>query len=852
MGYNKNKYTFWQLISEKKIVIPIIQRDYAQGRKGKEYIRKSFLEQLGNAILKNESIELDFVYGTEKDKIMYPLDGQQRLTTLWLLHWYVAYNAGKINLASFTEDEKKKLKDRSVKPEDFEASKQEIVKTINTLKKFSYETRTSSREFCEKLCELEYKKTDHIVKHIISQTWFFSTWKQDPTIQAMLRMLGGTNNTNSQDKEFVDGIEKLFEDYKDFPSYWNFLTEKDQITFNFLPLNSNEIPVSDDLYIKMNARGKALTSFENFKADLIGWMKDSSNPESEFFNKLIDYDGREMPYALAFSCNIDNKWTDIFWENGKDLGRVDEIYFAFFNRYFYNLTITKEGLKDDNASHDIYYDYFSDLKNTKDNDKKITYTSFNLYKHFLNSGIINDIYTILNNFYSAFRKCKNIHDILGCSWNKDFHFIPEYCKDDEGWKRIDDNAGNKIYEVTTLNQMERVVFYAICKYFKSGTTDEDGSSLKNWMRFIWNLVSDYDGNDTPAIRSIGAMQAAISLIDKIHNPLDIYNELKHLKEEPLKSEINNRFNEEIAKAKQILEKKANANAIGPDETQIIEAENYAFFKGAIRFLFTSENGIMDDWGNFSKKWENAKKYFNVNGLTEYGQKEAIANRILLSYCNDWEKQIQSSSHNDKFIFSYSIATWRNNILMRTNIYPMPIHNLLMGKSLCNSISLVNNNIQCNTAFDRIVNTNLIAKINTGHYGNRDKYYIRWSHDGLSLYPSSTGIILTLNNRDKFLSELIESKKIEITEGKLLDTLPIKMFYGWYIGFVYKEHTFRWQYWNWIDMYEIDKRLEDYLEYQNQCIIDGEKILNLNDLVTKLDHCIDNYEKIKHQKVIEKN
>lgn len=93
MGYNK--YTFWQLISEKRIVIPIIQRDYAQGREGKEYVRKGFLEQLGNAIFKNGSIELDFVYGTENDKTMYPLDGQQRLTTLWLLHWYVAYHAGK-------------------------------------------------------------------------------------------------------------------------------------------------------------------------------------------------------------------------------------------------------------------------------------------------------------------------------------------------------------------------------------------------------------------------------------------------------------------------------------------------------------------------------------------------------------------------------------------------------------------------------------------------------------------------------------------------------------------------------------------------------------------------------------
>lgn len=123
------------------------------------------------------------------------------------------------------------------------------------------------------------------------------------------------------------------------------------------------------------------------------------------------------------------------------------------------------------------------------------------------------------------------------------------------------------------------------------------------MRFIWNLVSDYDGNDTPAIRSIGAMQAAINIINKIHNPLDIYNELKNQKEEPSKSEINNRFNEEIAKAKQILIKQADANAIGPDETQIIETENYAFFRGAIRFCLLMKTGLWMIGAIFQKMGE---------------------------------------------------------------------------------------------------------------------------------------------------------------------------------------------------------------------------------------------------------
>ena len=38
--------------------------------------------------------------------------------------------------------------------------------------------------------------------------------------------------------------------------------------------------LSDDLYIKMNARGKQLTDFENFKADLVGYIK-NENIEQE-------------------------------------------------------------------------------------------------------------------------------------------------------------------------------------------------------------------------------------------------------------------------------------------------------------------------------------------------------------------------------------------------------------------------------------------------------------------------------------------------------------------------------------------------------------------------------------------
>ena len=118
------KISFWQLLDDTNVVIPIIQRDYAQGRVGFENLREKFLGSLLTALKTGEQLKLDFVYGsTNHQHQFYPLDGQQRLTTLWLLHWYIAYRLNK-------------LTDSSI---------------IDRLLHFSYETRSSSKQFCERL-----------------------------------------------------------------------------------------------------------------------------------------------------------------------------------------------------------------------------------------------------------------------------------------------------------------------------------------------------------------------------------------------------------------------------------------------------------------------------------------------------------------------------------------------------------------------------------------------------------------------------------------------------------------------------------------------------------------------------
>ena len=170
-----------------KIVIPLIQRDYAQGRIDKDInrVRSRFLQALYRAVT-GEPITLDFVYGDiDEEGTMTPLDGQQRLTTLFLLHWYAA--------------KKEKISDDK----------------YAFLSRFSYETRYSARYFCAELVKFMPSFETTLSADIKNQAWFTFDWKDDPTISSMLVML--------------DAIDERF---KDVPDIWEQLENK-AITFYF-------------------------------------------------------------------------------------------------------------------------------------------------------------------------------------------------------------------------------------------------------------------------------------------------------------------------------------------------------------------------------------------------------------------------------------------------------------------------------------------------------------------------------------------------------------------------------------------------------------------------------------------
>ena len=53
------KYTFWKLLSEYQVEIPIIQRDYAQGRNSAKTIRDELLNSIYDALVNGKSIDFD-------------------------------------------------------------------------------------------------------------------------------------------------------------------------------------------------------------------------------------------------------------------------------------------------------------------------------------------------------------------------------------------------------------------------------------------------------------------------------------------------------------------------------------------------------------------------------------------------------------------------------------------------------------------------------------------------------------------------------------------------------------------------------------------------------------------------
>ena len=281
------KFTLSTLVREYSggILIPMIQRDYAQGRSSWENSRIRFLKDLRKALSGVKSLHLDFVYGVTQVEDGFdafcPLDGQQRLTTLFLLHWYLAARDG--CFGKFQET--------------FQTAVQES--------KFTYQVRPGGRSFFQSLVK-HAPDADESTKSkpaawIREQSWFRTIWERDPSVTGALTML--------------DAIHKHF---MNTPGVgYDQLADGDRITFQRLDLDAARL--HDDLYLRMNARGRPLTTFETFKARyekrLDPKKYDTQGDAFEPFFAVQSAISRctvQTPEQL--SHKIDTDWLDFIWK----------------------------------------------------------------------------------------------------------------------------------------------------------------------------------------------------------------------------------------------------------------------------------------------------------------------------------------------------------------------------------------------------------------------------------------------------------------------------------------------------------------------------------------------------------
>ena len=274
------KYTLVSLCElYNKIEIPKIQRDYAQGRTTDDVknLRDKFVNDfLIKSLIEEKPIELDFVYGSiifdkkedEQKKIFIPLDGQQRLTTLFLLHYFIGVKEKRLD------------------------------EIITHLSKFTYETRPSAHEFCTNLLKQNIvENLQNIKQEIIDSNWFNIDWKKDSTVSGMLNML----DTFANNEELM-ASHNLFD----------ILIKLDKPLISFYYTDLDEFGLTENLYIRMNARGKMLTNFENFK--------------SEFY-KIINYNPELLEQVKD---KIEYSWVENLWDyREENTYIIDEPFMSF-------------------------------------------------------------------------------------------------------------------------------------------------------------------------------------------------------------------------------------------------------------------------------------------------------------------------------------------------------------------------------------------------------------------------------------------------------------------------------------------------------------------------------------------
>ena len=562
-------YSLKSLIQQYRIEIPKLQRDYAFGRKNAAEKRERLLETIQKHLDAKQNLKLDIIYGTtmQDDKLIL-LDGQQRVTTLFLLHWYMA-----------------------VVGDIFSKFRELFYDKDNDRPRFCYNTRESSEDFCRILTTLSYKYKNHEDKPVFfpadieairdpdeeistvfrNQKWFLSKWNNDPTIAGMLNML--------------DAIKEKFPAEVCSEYYDSLVANDPAISFEFKNLEGFTKP--DELYIKMNARGVELTRYEILKDFILEKLKEQSKRE-------------------CISKKMDTSWLAFFWDKrpkksgavgqktaGQYYPNVDLMMtnfitlLAIYNYIISDAKLNKDGVdqlkdeikqlidaKDKEAGYKIPYTTYQEARSDKQGDKTAEHIG---YDKLINQEFITDI------MKPAFDKLTNKTD-------KGFT-VHQYLKDFK-IHDIDDITGDIIdvlcNDYKNGEQLEKKLrAWAFIKFLYTSKPPNE-SELENWMRFVCNV-----GAATNVGNSIEVFVQGISAFDKLFeyntgktDPAKYIPDDWKVKEKEIKGLSKNQIREEIFKMKLSNKDDKWAKALKMAEgVGKGQERKLPYFEGTLRYVF---------------------------------------------------------------------------------------------------------------------------------------------------------------------------------------------------------------------------------------------------------------------------
>ena len=550
----EGKTTFWDLLGEKSIRIPEIQRDYAQGRENAKDIRNNFLDSIKKSLDSKGKIDLDlnFVYGTVKGDLFTPIDGQQRLTTLYLLHTYIL-------LA---------LKKRMDKRPDVR------------IKNFSYATRRSASNFCKNLSEMplvlgdsnSLSNVDRISDIITNNNWFSSSWKNDPTVKSMLNML--------------DSIHSMFKN-SNLSEYYDILTGNSEydcpLYFYFLDLG--EYNLEDSIYIKLNARGKDLTCYENFKAKLSKYISDEiKSPKDDYIAKL------------------DGEWSDVFWTFRDPETRL---YDDKIMSFFMNFMINEYAAYMKSVGRDAVR---TELKEIIGYNQLEFINRFQDYNEKWNGQRVADSFVRIFDLFDTITDGKQQIFFAPDNQYFDEGKLFKYIIENNDTEKSDNKSG-----ISYTTRIQADAYFGFILNNKEHITEKEEFSkhLTEWMRVIATLSreTNYNGSDDYS-RAISK-----GVRNMLPHSYDILDYLAGISDYSGYGFDSDCFEEECIKAKLML-RDAEWREL------ILNAERNKYFNGQIGFLLEAanlisqhENGLIENWQfeddrTFKDKF---KKYLNVYG-----------------------------------------------------------------------------------------------------------------------------------------------------------------------------------------------------------------------------------------------